>query len=196
MRFLVLGCPIKELKMFPTVKSNACLKAERKASLTLNIAETLHKYENCHNSSTFPTYFRWKQLCEMRSLILKDAHAHGTASVNLILIWVLLIPVSKTCLLFASGHSWLINFQQYAFSEIRFETRIKLYLSGDCSDERRFNMPDRCFRNEYTSTTVRNSFPPTINYSVIFWIQGLNGTLCFLQISEKEYGLHHGQLRD
>ena len=43
---------------------------------------------------------------------------------------------------------------------MHLEMRRKLYLSGDCSDEKRFNTLFRCFQNEYMSITASNSFAP------------------------------------
>ena len=96
-KLLFLGRLIKEPKMFPVVKS--LFDSRTKSFFNSDIpslgvlpssAEVLHKYqlfdyfENWHDSSTFPTYTRWKKLCGIRSSILRGMH--GIASVNLILI--------------------------------------------------------------------------------------------------------------
>ena len=54
---------------------------------------------------------------------------------------------------------------QYAFSEIRLETGMKLHLSSDFPDETRFNSLFRSIPNEFTCTTSSNSFIP---YSTLF----------------------------
>ena len=81
--------------MSPAVKSlfDCRTKSFFDSDITLlsalpSIAEALHKYElfdyfeNCHDSSTFPTYTRWQKLCG--DTILKSTH--GIASANVILI--------------------------------------------------------------------------------------------------------------
>ena len=60
-------------------------------------------------------------------------------------------------------------------------------LSGDCSDERRFNMLFRCFLNEYTSITVSNCFAPSNTLFSYFLDSRLKLYPCFRRISEKEY---------
>ena len=81
----------------------------------------------------------------------------------------------------------ITNFsKQYVFSEIRLETRIKLYLSASLKtkeDSIRYSN----VLNEYTSITASNSFAL---YDALFnylFILGLICTLCFGRISEKEY---------
>ena len=96
-KLLFLGRLIKEPKMSPAVKSlfdsrtKSFFNSDIPSLAVLpSIAEVLHKYElfdyfeNWHDSSTFPTYTRWKKLCVIRSSILRGMH--GIASVNLILI--------------------------------------------------------------------------------------------------------------
>ena len=96
-KLLLLGRLINEPKMSPAVKSlfDSRTKSFFDSDITSlgvlpSIAEELHEYElfhffeNWHNSSTFPIYSSWKNLCGIRSVILRGVH--GTASVNLILI--------------------------------------------------------------------------------------------------------------
>ena len=96
-KLLFLGRLIKEPKMSPAVTSlfDSRTKSFFDSNITSlgvlpSIAEALHKYElfdyfeNCRDSSTFPTYTRWKKLCGIRSSILRGMH--GIASVSFILI--------------------------------------------------------------------------------------------------------------
>ena len=109
-KLLLLGHLTKEPKMSSAVKSffDSRTKSFFDSDITLfgvlpSITEARHKYElfyyfyNWHNSSTFPTHSRWKKLCGIRSLILRGMHEK--ASVNLILIRVLLTPVLKSVFL-------------------------------------------------------------------------------------------------
>ena len=74
-KLLFLGRLVKEPKMSPAVKSlfDSRTKSFFDSDITTlgvlpSIAETLHKYElfdyfeNWHDSSTFPTYARWKKI--------------------------------------------------------------------------------------------------------------------------------------
>ena len=96
-KLLFLGRLIKEPKMSPAMKSlfdsrTKCFSDSEITSLGVlpSITEALHKYElfdffeNWHDSSTFPTYTRWKKLFGIRSSILRGMHL--IASADLILI--------------------------------------------------------------------------------------------------------------
>ena len=74
-KYLFLGCQIKEPKMSPAVKNllDSRTRSFSNSDITSlgvlpSIAEVLHKYElfdyfeNWHDSSTFPTYTRWKKI--------------------------------------------------------------------------------------------------------------------------------------
>ena len=60
--------------------------------------------------------------------------------------------------------------------------RIKLYLSGDCSDDSiRYS---NVLRANTRASLLVTGLHHMIHYLIIFWIRGLNCTLC---LSEKEY---------